>query len=136
MESTYPTKQHQNPENTNLLCLETTNQYHSSCYCVTDFNNYICFISVITGISLSCVGARDNNMKLNTKRSWVWHSQSIMKKVMCPVWHTLCYIINSKNKMIKNGTNTSNYDDTNKLLTHVKNSDTITIQSYEQTAHT
>lgn len=67
----------------------------------TNFNNYICFISVITGISLSSVGARDNNLELNTKRSWVWQSHSVMKKVMCPVWHTLCYIINSKNKMIK-----------------------------------
>jgi hypothetical protein len=36
----------------------------------------------------------------------------------------------------KNGTNTNNNNDTNKLLTYIKNSDTITIQSYKHTAHT
>jgi len=40
----------------------------------TDINKYFYFITVITAISLSSAGAKDNYLKLNTEHSQVWHS--------------------------------------------------------------
>lgn len=42
----------------------------------TDINKYFYFITVITAISMSSAGAKDNYLKFNTKHSQVWHSQS------------------------------------------------------------